>query len=223
MAATGKTAPIVGKAVQALIDDGIMIRTDETGDVFDHIPQGSRGKYFYSLSKSFNKNILKRRLVKKFNQLKILTSTGKKSLHYKTNSYKTKTIGDANFDKKCGKVENSNSEVETHEKKGGIKRIGQVIEGRFPISVTDDPKYDDVHSQQQATAVEIMEMFGLDPTDISNENIKKRIVAACKEYPQPSELIRMARAAESRAYPISIDDSYTEARLKYFFKSFSNR
>lgn len=100
---TGLSKPTVSKAVNDLIQLEVLVRADNEGNEIKDMPQGYRGELNYSL----NKNLTAEQLVKNFNQLNILTRTGKKSLPYKTNSLQnsissSKEEGNADLEDKKG-------------------------------------------------------------------------------------------------------------------------
>lgn len=103
---TGLSKPTLSKAVNQLVEAKILRRIDKDEKEIDKMPQGYRGEISYTL----NKNLSKDELVKNFNQLKNLTSTGKNSLPYKTNS-----------------LQNSISLSKDKEQARGIKSVGDLL------------------------------------------------------------------------------------------------
>lgn len=89
-----KSKDTLSRSIQCLLKRGFILRLDEQGDDLTEMPQGFRGKVFYTLSKEVLSTDPKFGLVDHL--CKIWTSTVPKFGHNKTNSYKTNTLSKDN-------------------------------------------------------------------------------------------------------------------------------
>lgn len=207
---TGKSKPTISEAVNSLVAKGLIERVDKDGTPIKVMPQGYRGEIFYTLNKQ---------LVKNLNQLKILTSTGKKSLPYKTNSNKTKLIGKPKKDKSLKNVDNN---VDNHQHaflvpkahakvspNTGMVSLVDLMQARAQesVRVLDDHSYSDpVKTAHQAYGLEVVEKLQL------SDEYKARIMAACKN--KALHRIEYAvKATLKKGVQLNADE-----RANYFFK-----
>lgn len=231
MGITGKSKPTISEAVNGLLQKGIIKRVDIDGRELKKMPQGFRGEVFYTLHKELVKNI---------NQLNSLTSTGKKSLPYKTNSNKTKYIGKAqnikNVDNFVDKpLVDRNTQVkpltgpsQSTSKKSGIKSVGDIISARpieGQLSLMDSDVKKNIRTSHQAYAGMVIKNLdllenGTDQVtgDISSRNYYNyfpRLAKALKNKP-----LYDIEAATRKTLKKNIMDA--DGRFKFFITCLNN-
>ena len=192
----------VSTGVNQLVKRGLIKRVDLNGKSLEIMPNGYRGKVFYTLSKQ---------LVNNLDRSKFDTSTGLKFRPNKTNYNKTnKTNGDT--------ISNKNVDNLGITKKSGLNQIGLLTDKAFKelvekrnIQDVETVKQIDITTPHQAYGFEVVRMLNL-ATDYL-----PRIIRACKK----KDYYKIKTAISSTQNFIlnsKSDNPKDEVKAKYFFK-----
>lgn len=221
---SGKSKPVISKAIQTLEKKGFIIRVDKSGKVLVGDQRGRREETFYSLNKELVKNIDK--LKTEPNLLKKLTRTSKDSLQYKTNSYKTNNINilaepkkkDMNNDEKTEELAKAifkPTSIEQLPKVHNMKSLGDALKEKgIPIK----EKTAGIYYDWQEKAFRYAEKLEI----VLGTKDKARWLKIFKQASEGRKAVNLETAYGYLADHPTFKEKSNELKLKNFFYIYEN-